>query len=464
MFSIILCGGSGTRLWPLSRKNYPKQFLSLYGENSLLRETYLRMRKIMPPENIILVTNQDNFFNVFNQIKGIEKNLVQQNVLAEPASLNTAPAIALAVKFIAETKKSKPSEPLIILPSDHYIGDEAKFLKTVTVAAGQAKDNIGVIGITPTKPETGYGYIKKGKKEKYFYKVLEFKEKPDKRTAEKYLKSGKYVWNSGMYISNEKTFSEELEKHCPKISREYKKNYADFVKNFKKLPSISIDYAISEKSQKLVVFEGNFNWSDIGSFDSLAEIRLKDKNPRHLNFDSKGVYVHTDSNRLVATLGVENINIVETADCVLVQKVGRAEEVKKIVDYLKTNKIPELEHNLIVHRPWGKYEVLADGVNHKVKKLTVFPGARLSLQSHRRRAEHWVVVKGTAKIVNGENLLTLHENESTYIPAGNKHQLGNEGKENLEIIEVQTGDYFGEDDIKRYKDKYGRMSGKAAAE
>jgi len=420
------------------------------------------MKEIIPKDNILFVTNRENYFNVLNQIKELEKDFNKENVLIEPKSLNTAPAIALAMKYLAEKVKVDPESPAIILPSDHYIGNKKAYADLVKKAMAEIGDNIGTIGIAPTKPETGYGYIRKGEKMNGCFKVLEFKEKPDKDTAQKYLESGEYLWNSGMYLFNIKSFTNELQKYAPEIYQLMEKKFGDFLEKFPGLPSISIDYTVSEKSDKVVVFEGDFGWNDIGSFDSLAEIKIKDKNPRHLNFDSKNIYVHTDSNRLVTTLGVENVNIVETADSILVQKQGRAEEVKKIVDYLKENNLNELEHNLVGYRPWGKYEVLVDDSNHKVKKITVFPGAKLSLQSHKRRAEHWVVVKGTAKIVNGENLLTLHENESTYISAGSKHQLSNEEKAPLEIIEVQTGDYFGEDDIERYEDQYGRMSGKAA--
>ncbi len=415
----------------------------------------------MPKENIYFSTGKDNFFNVLNQIREVEKDYNKEQVIAEPMARNTAPAMALSVKYLAEKVQIDPKASIIFLPADHYIKDTEKFAQIVKSAMQEVGSHIGTIGITPTKPVTGYGYIRKGEKSNNHNKVLEFKEKPDKETAKKYVDSGEYVWNSGMFIFNVSTFQDELEKNAPEIFDLYKESYENFLANFGKTPSISIDYAIAEKSNRVIVFEGDFGWNDIGSFDSLAEIKISDENPRHLNFDSKDVYVHTDSNRLVATLGVENINIIETADSILVQKQGRAEEVKKIVEYLKENNLDELEHNLMVYRPWGKFEVLVDDVNHKVKKLTVFPGAKLSLQSHKRRAEHWVVVKGIAKVVNGENLLTLHENESTYISAGNKHQLSNEGGEPLEIIEVQTGDYFGEDDIERYEDKYGRLSGMA---
>ncbi|MCX6765733.1 MAG: mannose-1-phosphate guanylyltransferase/mannose-6-phosphate isomerase [Candidatus Moranbacteria bacterium] len=456
MYSVILCGGSGTRLWPLSRKNFAKQFLSLYSDRSLLQETYLRMRDLLPKEKIFFVTSRDNLFNVFNQIKEVEKDYRQEQILTEPASLNTAPAITYAVKHLSEKAKVPEDEPVLFLPSDHYIGNKKKYLEVVEKATNEVGSNIGTIGITPAKPETGYGYIKKGEKANSYYKVLEFKEKPDKATAEKYLESGEYVWNSGMYIFNARTFTEELRAYSPEIYSLMAQSYESFLERFSTLPSISIDYAISEKSKKVIVFEGEFSWNDIGSFDSLAELALKDPNPKHIGIDSRNIFVHSDSNRLVATLGVEDMNIIETSDSILVQKQGRGEDVKKIVEYLKEKNLKELEHNIVVQRPWGKYEVLIDQPTYKVKKILVYPGAKLSLQAHNRRVEHWVVVKGTAGVVNGDKKLILHENESTFIPRLAKHRLENPGEINLEMVEVQTGEYLEEDDIIRYDDVYNR--------
>lgn len=465
MYAIILCGGSGTRLWPLSRKNYPKQFLKLYSDKSLLQETYLRMRDIIAARNIYFVTNKDNYFNVFNQIKEIDKSFIDKQIIVEPASLNTAPAIALAVKYLTDKMKINKRDPIIEIHSDHYIGKKEVYSRVVKKALKNVGNNLGTIGIIPTKPDTGLGYIEKGEQKGRFHKVARFKEKPDLKTAKKFLASGKYLWNAGMYVFNAETFSKELEKHASKIYAFYKKDYETFVKNFKKLPNIAIDYAITEKSKKVIAFEGDFDWSDIGSFDVLSEIAEKHKNinTRHVSVDSNNIYIHSDNKRLVATVGVDDINVVESYDAILVQKKGKNSEVKKVVEYLKDNNFPEVDHNIIVHRPWGKYEVLINRENHKVKKVTVYPGAMLSLQSHKFRAEHWVVIKGEARIVNGENLLVLHENESAYIKARNKHRLENPGKSNLEIIEVQTGSYLEEDDIIRYKDVYGRHSGVAAA-
>lgn len=462
MKGVILCGGSGTRLWPLSRKNFPKQFLKLYSDKSLLQETFMRMQKVMPANDIYLVTNQENYFNVFNQIREIYPEMSKEQIIIEPISLNTAPAILLAVKYLSSQIKVDKNDPLIFLPADHYIGMPEKFVKTVKSALENVADNVGTLGITPTGPETGFGYIEKGVCKGNYNIVKSFKEKPNRAMAEKYLASGRYVWNSGMYLFNTKTFVGELEKHAPKLFEHYKKTYENFLGDFGQLEPEPIDTAISEKSDTVIVFEGNFDWSDIGSFDVLSKIAAKNNaiSTKHVFVDSNNVYAHSESGKMIATLGVDDVIVIESNDVVFVQKRGKSEDVKKVVNYLKQNDCREVEHNIVVYRPWGKYEVLVgDASTHKVKKLTVFPGASLSLQSHENRSEHWVVVKGTAKVVNGENLLTLHENESTYIPAKTLHQLSNPSPESLEIIEVQTGNYLGEDDIVRYKDEYDRPNG-----
>lgn len=459
MYSLILCGGSGTRLWPLSRKNFPKHFLKLYNDKSLLQETFLRMREIMPLKKIFLITNQDNLYNAFNQIKEVEKNFNKQNILVEPASLNTAPAITFALKYLKEKTKIDLTEPLVITPADHYIGDKQSYIKTIKNAVSSIDNNIGIIGIKPTQPKTGYGYIKKGEKQNGYYKVLEFKEKPDKLTVRAYLESGDYFWNSGIYIFNINTFVKELEKCVPEIYSYFIKNFDFFISEFEKMPSISIDYALSEKSKKMVVFKGDFVWSDIGSFDSLKKIL--NNNPsktRLIKINSQNIFAHSVNNRLIATVGVEDLIIIENSDSILIQKNGQGEKVREVVKHLKEKKLKEAEHSLIVYRPWGKYEILIDEPTHKAKKITVFPKSKLSLQAHYHRAEHWIVIKGVAKIVNGEQNILLQENESTFIPAFTKHRLENPGKINLEIIEVQTGNYLEEDDIIRYDDEYGRLN------
>ncbi|MDD5396859.1 MAG: mannose-1-phosphate guanylyltransferase/mannose-6-phosphate isomerase [Candidatus Moranbacteria bacterium] len=466
MHAIILCGGSGTRLWPLSRKNFPKQFLRLYSDNSLLQETFLRMKDVVPEENIYFVTNKDNYYNVLNQIKEIYPALDKQQILMEPKSLNTMPAITLAVKYLQEKMGVSGNDPIIMVPADHYIGNKDEYVKVAKQSLLEIGDNIGTIGIMPTMAHTGLGYIKKGGKNGAGFIVDGFKEKPDEKTAQEFFVSKQYLWNAGMYIFNSKTFLQEIEKHSPEFFVLFESGWDNFLEKFETLPAIAIDYAISEKSDKMVTFEGDFDWSDIGSFDVLAEIlqRKKEENPRHVSVGCKNVFsLSTNKDKLVVVSGIDDVIVVENNDSILVQKMGESNDgVKKVVEYLKEKNYQELGDEVVGYRPWGKYEVLIDEDNHKVKKITVFPGASLSLQSHERRSEHWVVVVGTAKVVNGENLLTLHENESTYIKAKTKHQLSNPGKVNLEIIEVQTGDYLGEDDITRYEDAYGRKTGIAA--
>ena len=454
MYAIILCGGSGTRLWPLSRKNYPKQFLKLYSSKSLLQETFLRIKEVISTCDIFFVTNNDNYFNVLNHVKEIEADFCVNNIIIEPASLNTAPAISIALKHLTEQKGINVNEPIIVLPSDHYIKDNQAYFELLDIASKELGDNIATIGITPTCAETGYGYIKKGFKVNNHYKVTEFKEKPEKHNAEVFSKSGEYVWNAGMYMFSADSFTKELSIHAPEIYKLFNGNYDEFRAGFHELPDVSIDYAISEKSNKVIVFEGDFGWTDIGSFDALSEVALNNKNI--ISHNSKNIFSHSENDRLIATIGVDDLIIIETHDSILVQKKGESSDVKQLVNKLKKGDARELEHNIIVHRPWGKYEVLMDRKKHKAKKITVYPGEKLSLQAHFHRAEHWIVVTGIAKIVNGEREETLKENESTFIPAYTKHRLENPGKINLEIIEIQTGSYLEEDDIIRYEDVYNR--------
>jgi len=457
MHIVILCGGSGTRLWPLSRKNFPKQFLNLCGDKSLLQETFARARKIAPTENIVLTTNKANYFNVVNQIREIEKNFDSRQILTEPAALGTLPAVLYAVKYLLERKKINPDDSVAVLPSDHYIKEEGEYCRTLKRAMENVGDRMGTIGVLPTRPETGYGYIKKGKKENdWFRKVDEFIEKPDAEAAIIYVHTGQYLWNSGIYVFTPRTFANELKKHAPEAHSLFLREPKEFMENFSALPPTSIDSAISEKSDKMSVMEGDFGWSDIGSFDSLAEVAGGKNRAKHVSLDSKNIFAYSANNRLIATSGVEDLIIVENSDSILVQKKGKSNDIRKIVEHLDKNDYDEAEHNIIVHRPWGKYEVLIEEPGVKAKKITVYPGAKLSLQYHYHRAEHWVVVRGTAKVINGEREIFLRENESTFIPAMSKHRLENPGKTNLEIIEVQTGRYTEEDDIVRLDDEYDR--------
>ena len=417
------------------------------------------MKEVVPENNIYFVTNEENYFNVFNQIKEIYPDFSEKQIIKEPESRNTMPAIALATSYFKDKIGIDENAPIIMVPSDHYIGKKEAYTKTAKNALAKIGNNLGTIGIVPTMAHTGLGYIKKGEQAGDYYKVAAFKEKPDAKTAQEFFDSGNYLWNAGMYIFSVKTMAEEIQKYAPEIYVWFEKGYADFIENFSKLPAVAIDVAISEKSDRMVTFAGDFDWSDVGSFDVLAEIlkEKKDVNPKHISIDCKNVFVHSANNGLIVTSGMEDVIVVENNDSILVQKMRESNDgVKKVVEYLKEKNYPELSDNVIGYRPWGKYEVLVDDDNHKVKKITVYPGGKLSLQSHNRRAEHWVVVKGTAEVVHGEDLLTLKENESTYIPVKTKHRLANPGKTNLEIIEVQTGDYLKEDDIVRFDDIYER--------
>ncbi len=457
-YSIILCGGSGKRLWPLSRENYSKQFLKLYGENSLLQETFLRIQKIMPTENIFLITTENNYFNVFNQIKEIESSFNEKQIVIEPQAQNTAPAVALAIQYMLEKANIDVSDPILISPADHYIKDINGYINTINSVLEEVGNNLGTIGIKPTKPHTGFGYIKKGEDMGFYFQVAEFKEKPDKRTAQKYLKSGQYLWNSGVYLFNTQTFQKEINLYAQEIGEIIQKGHKYARDNYSKMPRISIDYALSEKSKKMVVFEGDFGWSDIGAYDNLAEIISLEKNQlsRQINIDSENVFAYSESGKLIATIGIKDINIIESADSILIQKKGTGEQTKELVKKLKKGGYKEVEHNIFSHRPWGMYQILIDVPGYKVKKIVVYPGNILSLQSHFHRAEHWIVTRGVAKVTRGEEEIILKENESIFIPSLTQHRIENPGKIDLEIIEVQTGSYLGEDDIVRIKDKYNR--------
>lgn len=342
-YSVILCGGSGTRLWPMSRKNYPKQFLKLYGDKSLLQETYLRIREMFPLEHIFFVTNKENSQHVLQQIQELEKEFREEQMVIEPAARNTAGAIALAMKYLVEKVRMDEGELVLFLPSDHYIGKKDEYLKTVEKVIGIKEDCIGTIGIVPTKPETGYGYIRKGEKQSDdSFSVLEFKEKPDTATAEKYIASGEYVWNSGMYFFNTRTFFQELALYAPDIAIFFKEDFATLLNRYFAIPSVSIDYALSEKSKRVRVFEGDFGWSDIGSFDSLADIIGHNPSARHIGIDSKNVYTYSSENRLIATIGVEDLIVVESKGSILICKRGRSEDVRKVVEKLKENEEKEL--------------------------------------------------------------------------------------------------------------------------
>ncbi len=461
---VILAGGTGSRLWPLSRELYPKQLLQLIDETSLLQTTVLRvsqLAEVLPP---LLVVGEEHRFITRSQVDGLGVGEKCQ-ILLEPVGRNTAPAICGAVEYCAEHEDEETI--LLVLPADHLILKKEAFAEAVQKAADLAEEGkIVTFGITPQHPETGYGYIEQGEGNS----VRSFCEKPDLATAQSYLDKGGYFWNSGMFAFTIKTFREEMEQLAPEMLSSMReavllgKRDQQFFRLDKgamsRCPDDSIDYALMEKTDKAAVVAADLEWSDIGSWHALWDVSAKDINGNVtqgdvLMEDTKNCLVRSEDT-LVATVGLENILVVETSDAVLVAPLDRAQDVKKIVSKLKGAKREEFKMHRTVYRPWGSYTVLEQQARYQIKRITVNPGAKLSLQMHHHRHEHWVVVAGTARITNGEDVFLLHENQSTYIPAGELHRLENPGVIALELIEVQNGSYLGEDDIVRFDDDYGR--------
>jgi mannose-1-phosphate guanylyltransferase/mannose-6-phosphate isomerase len=467
MIALVLAGGSGTRLWPFSRQNYPKQFLKLNSNNSLLQQTIDRLLEIFTPSNIIVMTNNEYKFHVISDINTLcdtKKVPHITNMILEPTSRNTAPAIALGIKFCLEKLKSNENEVIFVFPSDHIIKPPEKFIEYIKAAKSSAdKGNIVTFGIIPTRPETGYGYIKLGQKlDDYIYTVDKFTEKPDLETAKLYVKSGEYYWNSGIFAFSIKTMLSEFRKHMPQIMGMLDMNLIDILTNFHEMPEISIDYAVAEKSEKIVVLPMDLYWNDIGSWDSLYEYAEKDemgniKLGDIITINTRDSLIFSNK-RLVSTIGLEDCLIIDTEDALLVSRRGEAQKVKDIVKELNNQNRKEAIEHVTTYRPWGSYTVLEEGERYKIKRIVVNPGQRLSLQMHHHRSEHWVVVKGSAKVTIGNKELFIHENESAYVPKSTLHRLENPGKIPLEIIEVQNGEYLNEDDIVRFDDIYGRST------
>ncbi|MGK9144372.1 mannose-1-phosphate guanylyltransferase/mannose-6-phosphate isomerase [Xanthomonas euvesicatoria] len=460
---IILSGGSGTRLWPLSRESYPKQFLPLVGDKSMLQSTWLRAAPVAGHAPIV-VANEEHRFMAAEQLQQL--GVKPSAILLEPKGRNTAPAIAVAA---LEATRDGADPRLLVLPSDHVIGNEAAFQAAVKVAAdAAAQGKLVTFGIKPTAPETGYGYIKAGAGTGASA-VERFVEKPDLATAQSYLASGEYYWNSGMFLFRASRYLEELRKFHPAIADACQKAWengkrdADFTRldkdAFAASPSDSIDYAVMEKTADAVVVPLDAGWNDVGSWSSLRDVSSQDAqgNAHHgdvIQLDCQNTYAY--GSRLIAMVGLEDVVVVETPDAVLVGHRDRIQEVKDIVSQIKTAGRSEATWHRKVYRPWGAYDSIDMGQRHQVKRITVKPGAVLSLQMHHHRAEHWIVVSGTAEVTRGEEVLLLTENQSTYIPLGVTHRLRNPGKLPLELIEVQSGSYLGEDDIVRFEDTYGR--------
>jgi mannose-1-phosphate guanylyltransferase / mannose-6-phosphate isomerase len=468
---VILSGGAGTRLWPLSRELYPKQLLALTGERTMLQQTALRLSGLAAASPVV-VCNDAHRFLVAEQLRQLKMDT--RAVVLEPFGRNTAPAIALAA--LAGLKIAAGDDPeLLVLPADHVIRDVSAFQKAVRTALPAVQQGkLVTFGIVPSAPETGYGYIQRGAETGSgagLFQIARFVEKPSLERAQEFLKSGDYLWNSGMFMFRASRYLQELEKFAPQIARvcraafENAQSDLDFMRvdarTFENCPSDSIDYAVMEKTSDAVVVPLDAGWSDVGSWSALHEACDADGHGNVsrgdvISEDSSGNYLYAES-RLVATVGLKDHVVVETKDAVLVAPKDRVQDVKKLVTRLK--EAGRYEHSLHreVFRPWGSYDSIENGERFQVKRLKVKPGATLSLQMHHHRAEHWIVVSGTARITRGEEVFLLEENQSTYIPIGVKHRIENPGMIPLHIIEVQSGSYLGEDDIVRFDDRYGRQ-------
>ena len=463
---VILSGGSGTRLWPLSRKLHPKQFIELMGKTTLFQEAVLRLPESI--ENPLIICNEEHRFLAAEQLRKINKE--PKNIILEPVGRNTAPAIALAaLKSIKESEDAI----LLVLSADHLIQDMDKFHQAIALATKQAEQNkLVTFGIAPNKIETGYGYIKANiSKNKNYYDIDEFVEKPDYKTAKKYVDSGGYFWNSGMFMFKASVYLSELEKYEPEILSACQKSCQtefydlDFIRlneqEFLKCPSQSIDYAVMEKTKNASMVVLDANWNDVGSWTALWDSQVKDNNDNLVVGDVildkvSDTYVHSTSNRLVSVIGLSNLIVVDTQDAVLVTNKEHAQDVKNIVEKIKKSGRLESDQHRKIFRPWGYYDSIDRGEGFQVKRILVNPGQKLSLQKHNHRSEHWVVVKGKAQVTCGEKTFQLIENQSTYISLGKVHRLENIEDTPLEIIEIQTGSYLGEDDIIRIDDDYER--------
>ena len=462
---VILSGGSGTRLWPLSRRERPKQFLQIFGKNSMLQETILRINGIENVNKPIIVCNENHRFLVEHQCHDID---IEPTIILEPEGRNTAPAITVAaIQSLREFQDSV----LLVLSADHKIEDIEKFHKAIYTAKETALEKkLVTFGVKPTGPNTGYGYIKYSGDEKNLSKVEKFVEKPNFEKANEYFISKDYLWNSGMFMFTSKCFLDELNKFNPEMYQKSREAIVkaskdlDFIrlheKSFNSCPSDSIDYALMEKSDNVFVIPVDIGWSDLGTFESLRESKDKDINGNIfegdvISFDTNNTFIRS-SEKLVATFGVSNMTIINTKDALFVSDNTQSENVKDIVKVLIESKRSEHIHHRKVHRPWGWYDSIEKGRYFQVKRLHIYPGAKLSIQRHQKRSEHWVLISGKVIATKGETDILMTEGDSIFIPKGEIHSLSNPNNEHAEIIEIQSGSYLGEDDIERFEDIYGR--------
>ncbi len=481
MYAVIMAGGSGTRFWPLSREKTPKQLLKIGGEDSLILQTVSRVLPMVRIEDVFIVTNHSLADSINQQLSTKFNRTWNGNFILEPEAKNTAPALGLAALHL---ERIDPNAIIVVLAADHIISKSDLFLDLLKTASEAAKqDFLVTLGIKPDRPETGYGYIKAGtsvssaspgnQMPANVNRVEAFVEKPDIDTAREYLKSGRYFWNSGIFIWKVRTFLKEIEKYQKDLYQglmEIKRNIGTdkesevIAEVFKKINAISIDYAVMEKTDNAAVIPADIGWSDVGSWTALDDVSERDRSGNIMtgnviDIGSSNSILYADK-RLVATIGLKDTVVVDTPDATLVCSKEKAQDVKKVVDELKKRKADEHLVHRTVQRPWGSYTVLEGGDRYKIKRIEIYPGAKLSYQLHHHRSEHWVVVAGTARVTNGDKVYDVHPNESTYIPISTKHRLENQGKIPLQIIEVQNGEYLEEDDIVRFDDDYNRHDAK----
>jgi len=473
LIPVILCGGAGSRLWPVSREMHPKPFIRLSDGQSLLQKAFMRGAQLREVSEILTVTNRELFFKTEDEYREVNSSRLPTSFLLEPFGRNTAAAVAAAALHVAA---KQPDAHLLILAADHLIADQPAFAEAVEAARQLAEaGSLVTFGIQPDAPETGYGYI-----EAEGSRVLRFVEKPDAATAAAWLETGRFYWNSGMFCFKASTMLEEMRQHCAGILDAVQVCLAQSrcaegkgftqcelaADLFEKVPEDSIDYAVMEKSDRVAVVPSDIGWSDIGTWSALVDLSAADAKGNRVEgeallHDVENCYIRSDE-RLVGAVGVRDLVIVDTPDALLVADKARAQDVKHIYSQLKANGHEVHKLHRTVHRPWGDYTVLEEGDRYKIKRIVVKPGASLSLQMHHHRSEHWIVVQGMAKVVNGEKEVFVATNESTYIPAGHQHRVANPGVLPLVMIEVQSGDYVGEDDIVRFEDIYGRLDSKPA--